>query len=101
MLNRSAISKSTDRRICDGLNRIFRKEKGSSAGQFIMDQRMDLAVWLLRHKNLAVTDVAERVGIEMIRIFTVFSKKGTGARRRSTGSCIYETGADSLISKTV
>ena len=78
MLNRSAISKSTDRRICDGLNRIFRKEKGSSAGQFIMDQRMDLAVWLLRHKNLAVTDVAERVGIEMIRIFTVFSKKRYG-----------------------
>ncbi len=60
------------------LNRMFRKEKGSSVGQFIMDQRMDLAVSLLRNKNLAVTDVAERVGYRNYTNFHSIFKKRYG-----------------------
>ena len=58
------------------LNRMFRKEKGISVGQFIMDQRMDIAVSLLMNKNLTVTDVAEQVGYKNYTNFhSIFKKK--------------------------
>ncbi len=44
------------------LNRIFRKEKQVSIGQFIINERMKLAALLLKEGCCSVTEVAERVG---------------------------------------
>lgn len=58
------------------LNRIFRKEKNVSVGQFIMNQRMDIAVSLLVNKTLTVMDVAEKVGYKNYTNFhSIFKKK--------------------------
>lgn len=58
------------------LNRIFRKEKNVSVGQFIMNQRMDIAVSLLANKSLTVMDVAEKVGYKNYTNFhSIFKKK--------------------------
>lgn len=60
------------------LNRIFRKEKGISVGQFIMNQRMDIAISLLMNKNLSVTDVSEKVGYKNYTNFHSIFKKRYG-----------------------
>ena len=44
------------------LNRIFRKEKGLSMGQFISEERMKLAGDMLKRGNLNAYAVAEKVG---------------------------------------
>lgn len=58
------------------LNRIFRKEKNVSVGQFIMNQRMDIAASLLMNKNLTVMDVSEQVGYKnYMNFYSIFKKR--------------------------
>lgn len=57
------------------LNRIFRKEKQISIGQFIINERMKMAALLLREGTCSVTEVAGRVGYSHYTNFYNMFKK--------------------------
>lgn len=46
----------------DYLNRVFKREKGVSLNQFIIQERMDLAARLLENQSLSIAAVAAQVG---------------------------------------
>jgi len=60
------------------LNRIFKKEKGISVGQYIIRERMKLAADLLRTKQLSASAVAEQVGYTSYANFSLMFKKYYG-----------------------
>lgn len=60
------------------LNRIFRKEKGTSISQFIIKERMDLAARLLETPNCSVTSVACKIGYPNYSYFSTLFKKHYG-----------------------
>jgi Response regulator containing CheY-like receiver domain and AraC-type DNA-binding domain len=60
------------------LNRIFKKEKGISVGQFIIGERMRLAADLLKSRNLSANAVAESVGYKSYSNFNLMFKKVYG-----------------------
>lgn len=57
------------------LNRIFKKEKGISVGQYIISERMKLAVMLLLEGKLNANAVAEQVGYKSYSNFNLAFKK--------------------------
>ena len=60
------------------LNRIFRREKGSSISQYIIEERMKLAGEMLRNGMLGVNAVAEQVGYRYYSNFHFAFKKYFG-----------------------
>lgn len=60
------------------LNRIFKKEKGISVGQYIIRERMKLATDLLKTKHLSANVVAELVGYKSYSNFNLMFKKYYG-----------------------
>lgn len=60
------------------LNRIFRKEKGYSIGQYIVNERMALAGKLLESGRLSVNSVAEQTGYGSYSNFNMMFKKYYG-----------------------
>lgn len=60
------------------LNRIFKKEKGCSVGQYIANERMTLAGKLLESGRLSVNAVAERTGYGNYSNFNMMFKKYYG-----------------------
>ncbi len=57
------------------LNRIFKKDRGMSIGQFIIDSRMNAAAAYLTLRQLSVNEVAERVGYRHYPNFYKMFKK--------------------------
>lgn len=57
------------------LNRIFKKEKGTSVGQYIISERMNLAAALLMEGRLNANAVAEQVGYKSYSNFNLAFKK--------------------------
>lgn len=57
------------------LNRIFKKQMNVSIRQFIIDERMRLAIHLLRKENCNVSEVAEKVGYSHYNNFYNMFKK--------------------------
>lgn len=57
------------------LNRVFKKEKGTSIGQYIINERMELAAVLLREKSIGASVVAEQVGYKSYSNFNLTFKK--------------------------
>lgn len=57
------------------LNRIFRKYKENSIGQYIIESRMKLAAELLRKGNLSNNAIAEKVGYRSYSKFHLMFKK--------------------------
>ena len=60
------------------LNRLFKKEKGSSVGQYIINERMKMASEYLRTKQVKANVVAELVGYKSYANFNVMFKKYFG-----------------------
>ena len=60
------------------LNRIFKKEKGISIGQYIIRERMKLAAELIKTKQLSANAVAELVGYKSYSNFSLMFKKYFG-----------------------
>ena len=60
------------------LNRIFKKEKGVTVGQYIISERMKLAAELLKTKNLSANVVSELVGYKSYANFNSMFKKVFG-----------------------
>ena len=60
------------------LNRVFKKEKGSSIGQYIISERMKLAEALLLENKLNAYAVAEQVGYKSYSNFNLTFKKTFG-----------------------
>ncbi len=60
------------------LNRIFKREAGSSISQYIIKERMELAGFLLEAKHLQPGVVAERVGYPNYQNFNTAFKKYHG-----------------------
>ncbi|KKI90584.1 hypothetical protein WQ54_21930 [Bacillus sp. SA1-12] len=60
------------------LSRLFREETGKSFNEFMTDLRMVKAIHLLKHSNLKVYEVAEKIGIPSYRYFSVLFRKWTG-----------------------
>jgi len=60
------------------LNRIFKKEKGVSVGQFIISERMKMAADLLKTKHLSANAVSELVGYKSYANFNMMFKKYYG-----------------------
>ena len=60
------------------LNRIFRKERGSSIAQFIIQERMKLAARLLEDTQISAAAVAERTGYREYSYFSTSFKKYYG-----------------------
>ncbi|MFA9376392.1 MAG: response regulator [Lachnotalea sp.] len=60
------------------LNRIFKKEKGISLGQYIIGERMKMASDLLKTKQLSANSVAELVGYKSYSNFNLMFKKYYG-----------------------
>lgn len=56
------------------LNRLFKKEKGVSVGQFLINERMKLAGAILETGQYNANETAEKVGYIPTRIFTTCSK---------------------------
>lgn len=59
----------------DYLNRLFKKYRGKSINKFIIDERMQLAMELLRRGDLTAGAVAVQVGYENYANFTNMFKK--------------------------
>lgn len=57
------------------MNRIFKKEKGISVGQYIISERMKLASVLLLEGKLSANAVAEQVGYKSYSNFSLAFKK--------------------------
>lgn len=60
------------------LSRLFRKEKGMSLSEFILQRRVDMAKTLLSQSTVKVTDIAGKVGYYNYSHFTKMFKKCTG-----------------------
>ncbi|MDO5425749.1 MAG: response regulator [Eubacteriales bacterium] len=60
------------------LNRIFKKEKGTSISQFIIREKMELAARLLKDSGLTAQNVAEQVGYPNYPHFSTTFKKYYG-----------------------
>ncbi len=60
------------------LNRVFKKEKGISVSQYIIQERMRFAADLLRTKHRKATDVAELVGYRNYSNFSAMFTKYYG-----------------------
>ena len=60
------------------LNRIFKKEKGVSVGQFIIAERMKMAADLLKTQHLSANVVSELVGYKSYANFNLMFKKYFG-----------------------
>lgn len=60
------------------LNRIFKKEKGESVSQYIINERMKLAALLLDAKQYGANEVAEKVGYSHYTNFYNMFKKYYG-----------------------
>jgi YesN/AraC family two-component response regulator len=60
------------------LNRIFKKEKSITIGQFIIREKMNLAAQLLRTSNHSAVAVAEQVGYPNYSYFSATFKKYFG-----------------------
>ncbi|HHV10889.1 MAG TPA: response regulator [Clostridiales bacterium] len=60
------------------LNRIFKKEKGISVGQYIISERMKMAADLLKTQHLSANVVAELVGYKSYANFNFMFKKYFG-----------------------
>lgn len=60
------------------LNRIFKKEKSVTAGQFIISERMKMAADLFKTKNLSANAVSELVGYKSYANFNLMFKKSFG-----------------------
>jgi YesN/AraC family two-component response regulator len=60
------------------LNRIFKKEKGISIGQYIIGERMKMAADLLKTRHLSANAVAELVGYKSYSNFNLMFKKYYG-----------------------
>lgn len=62
----------------DYLNRIFKKEKGMSISQYLIQERMNLASLLLQDTKNSVNDVAEKVGYNNYPYFASSFKRYHG-----------------------
>lgn len=60
------------------LSRLFRKEKGMSLSEFILQRRVAMAKTLLSQSTVKVTDIAGKVGYYNYSHFTKMFKKCTG-----------------------
>jgi YesN/AraC family two-component response regulator len=60
------------------LNRVFKKEKGISIGQYIIRERMSMAADLIKTKHLSANVVAELVGYKSYSNFNLMFKKYYG-----------------------
>lgn len=60
------------------LNRIFKKEQGIFVGQYIICERMNMAVNLLLEGNLGANAIAEMVGYKSYSNFSLAFKKAYG-----------------------
>lgn len=60
------------------LNRIFKKEKGTSISQFIIGERMRLAADMIREGKMSVNAIAEQVGYKNYSNFNFTFKKFYG-----------------------
>lgn len=60
------------------LNRIFKKEQGTSVGQYIICERMNMAANLLLEGNLGANAIAEMVGYRSYSNFSLAFKKAYG-----------------------
>lgn len=60
------------------LNRIFKKEKGVSVGQYIISERMKMAADLLKTQHLSANVVSELVGYKSYANFNLMFKKYYG-----------------------
>lgn len=57
------------------LTRIFKEQEGVSLTDYIQDQRMKIAKYLLKVTELPVTEIAQRVGYSYHSYFTKYFKK--------------------------
>ena len=62
----------------DYLNRLFKRERGVSIGQFILERRMELATHLLEDSSLGTARVAELVGYRSYSAFVTAFKNVYG-----------------------
>ena len=60
------------------LNRIFKKEKGISVGQFITNERMKMAAVMLETMQYSINDISEKVGYAHYTNFYNMFKKHYG-----------------------
>lgn len=60
------------------LNRIFKKEKNITVGQYIITERMKMAAELLKTRNLSANAVSELVGYKSYANFNSMFKKSFG-----------------------
>lgn len=60
------------------LNRIFKKQKGTSIGKYIINVRMEFALVLLREGKLSANTIAEQVGYKSYSNFCLAFKKMYG-----------------------
>lgn len=60
------------------LNRIFKKEKGTSISQFIIGERMKLAADMLKTGKMGANAVSEQVGYKSYSNFNLSFKKYFG-----------------------
>lgn len=60
----------------DYLSRLVKKECGSSLSTLLLDMRLDRAMYLLKHSNYKVYEIAEQCGFSSSQYFSiVFNKK--------------------------
>lgn len=60
------------------MNRIFKKQTGISVHAFLVNYRIEMAMNILRTKNVSVSDVAYSVGFSDVVHFIKCFKKHTG-----------------------
>ncbi len=60
------------------LRMVFRKDMGVSIGQYIAEQRMQLACTLLKNRELTIRKIAENCGFASVCAFSHFFKNKTG-----------------------
>ena len=57
---------------------LFKKETGQNFSDFVLQQRMEKAIWLLKQTNKRIHEISFEVGIENSNYFSVVFKKVTG-----------------------
>ena len=71
------------------LSRLFKRETGVSAGQYLIGIRMEKAAELLRKTDMKIIDVAHQVGygdeLHFQKLFKNKTGKTPGAYRKDTG----------------
>jgi transcriptional regulator GlxA family with amidase domain len=65
------------------LNRRFRQATGMTPLQYLTEQRIDEARQLLLHTNLAITEIALRVGLRDASNFARIFRQSTGVSPRN------------------